>query len=202
MGAVLHYVHDPMCSWCWGYRPTWLRLRDALPRDVTINTVLGGLAPDNEQPMPPALQASLQGHWRRIASELGTSFNFDFWTRCQPRRSTYPACRAVIAAARQNREEDMILAIQRAYYLRAMNPSDSETLETLAAEEGLDIRQFSDDLEAPSTQDALLAQINTARAWRVPGFPSLVLERAESLHAITLDYRDHRVSLQSIVAVA
>ncbi|MCP4060185.1 MAG: DsbA family protein, partial [Pseudoalteromonas sp.] len=20
----LIYVHDPMCSWCWGYKPTWL----------------------------------------------------------------------------------------------------------------------------------------------------------------------------------
>ncbi|MFT6977114.1 MAG: putative protein-disulfide isomerase, partial [Shewanella psychromarinicola] len=21
--TTLYYVHDPMCSWCWGYRPTW-----------------------------------------------------------------------------------------------------------------------------------------------------------------------------------
>jgi putative protein-disulfide isomerase len=55
-----------------------------------------------------------------------------------PRRSTYAACRAVIAARRQNPgyEEKMILAIQQAYYLEARNPADSHTLIELASEIG------------------------------------------------------------------
>ena len=30
--AVLVYVHDPMCSWCYGFRPTWVGLRAILPQ--------------------------------------------------------------------------------------------------------------------------------------------------------------------------
>ena len=46
MPAVLYYVHDPMCSWCWGFRPTWLALQDQLPEGVRVQRLLGGLAPD------------------------------------------------------------------------------------------------------------------------------------------------------------
>jgi putative protein-disulfide isomerase len=199
MAAVLHYFHDPMCSWCWGYRPTWLQLRAALPANIVVRNVLGGLAPDNDQPMPTELQATIRSHWRRIASELGTEFNFDFWTQCKPRRSTYPACRAVLAASAQDREEDMIHAIQRAYYLRAMNPSDQDTLVGLANELNLDVAKFCADLDSVRIQETLLQHIALARGWRVPGFPSLVLLAGEKKFSITLDYQRHQTSLDSIL---
>ena len=112
-----------------GYRPVWQQLKAALPTNIRVENVLGGLAPDNDEPMPAALQEQIQAHWRRIRMDLGTEFNFDFWTENQSRRSTYPACRAVLAASLQSHEEEMIEAIQRAYYLRAMNPSNVEVLE-------------------------------------------------------------------------
>ena len=57
---TLYYVHDPMCSWCWGYRPQWLKLKAALPEHVHVVSVLGGLAPDNHQPMPPGMREDLR----------------------------------------------------------------------------------------------------------------------------------------------
>ncbi len=196
--TTLHYVHDPMCSWCWGYRPTWERLRRALPETVSASNVLGGLAPDNDEPMPEEMRSSIRGHWRRIAETLGTEFNFAFWDRCAPRRSTYPACRAVLAAARQDREEDMILAIQQAYYLRAMNPSDNETLVVLADELDLDPGRFVVDLLSPGIHRELLVQVDRARQWQVPGFPALVLEIHGGFPHVPLDYRDYRTSLTAI----
>jgi putative protein-disulfide isomerase len=138
--SILYHVHDPMCSWCWGYRRVWDELRSALPESVVVVNVVGGLAPDSDEPMPMAQRETIAGYWGRIAEETGAEFNFDFWQQCEPRRSTYPACRAVIAAARQGAEEAMIDAIQRAYYLRAMNPSNTSTLVQLAIELGLPLR--------------------------------------------------------------
>ena len=145
---TLYFYHDPMCSWCWGYRPTAQALFSSLPENVSMKNVLGGLAPDSDEPMSAELRSTISGHWKRIHDTLGTEFNFDFWTNCKPRRSTYPACRAVIAATNQDREEDMIFAIQRAYYLRAMNPSDLETLEALADELDLNRALFQSDLRS------------------------------------------------------
>ena len=120
----LYYFHDPMCSWCWGFRPTLLKLLGELPDEIAVRSVVGGLAADSDAPMPAEQRIAIQDHWRRIEAMLGTEFNHDFWSCCEPRRSTYPACRAVIAAERQSRGKAMTQAIQKAYYLqRAIRPT-------------------------------------------------------------------------------
>ncbi len=177
MIATLHYVLDPMCSWCWAFRPHWRRVVAWLPEGVAVRYVMGGLAPDSDQPMSPAMQRHLQSVWRLIAERTGAQFNFEFWTRCQPRRSTYPACRAVVAAAlqRDSAEAAMIEAIQDAYYMQARNPSDRDTLLELAAEIGLDPEHFARDLDADAVAERLQADFATRDRFGVQGFPSLIL---------------------------
>lgn len=187
-----------MCSWCWGYRPTAARLWAALPAEITVSYVLGGLAPDSDEPMPTQQQELIASHWHKIQALLGTEFNFSFWTGCEPRRSTYPACRAVIAAAAQHREVEMIEAIQQAYYLRAMNPSDLDTLEQLADELHLDADRFSRDARSNKTEQKLAQEIEFSRGSPINGFPSLALETTDQLVAIKLDYQDIEPTLSHI----
>jgi len=191
--ARLIYVHDPMCSWCWAFRPVCGQLQAALPTGVGFERLLGGLAADDDAPMAEALRRHLRQTWRRIEERVpGTRFNFDFWERCRPRRSTWPACRAVIAARRQaaEREDAMILAIQQAYYLEARNPSEEATLVELAGEIGLDAPGFLRDLKAPAADRTLQDEIAAARGLGVDSFPSLVLEHGASRWPIPVDYRD------------
>jgi putative protein-disulfide isomerase len=202
MTAKLFYFHDPMCSWCWGFAPTWSRLEDDLKQtfgnNIAIEYVLGGLAPDNDNPMPFELQETLQSYWRKIHQLLGTEFNFDFWTQCQPRRSTYPACRAVIAASNQGEEKSMIKALQEAYYLRALNPSNTETHLLLAEELNLDIEQFSYDISSEQTESRLKNDIQLYRKLSSNGFPSLTLQTQGRLYPISVDYKQSDVMSDSI----
>ncbi len=193
---TLYYYHDPMCSWCWGYRPTAQALFSSLPENISLKNVLGGLAPDSDEPMSAELRSTISGHWKRIHDTLGTEFNFDFWTNCKPRRSTYPACRAVIAATNQDREEDMIFAIQRAYYLRAMNPSDLESLVALADELDLDRALFQSDLRSAETELEFQRQIALTRSSPIRGFPALALEDSGQFTSVCLDYKSHETTLQ------
>jgi len=200
--AVLIYVHDPMCSWCWGFSPVLDRLMSDLPNEVGVRRLLGGLAPDSAVPMPDTTRDYVQGQWRRVQQVIpGTEFNFDFWTRCAPRRSTYPACRAVIAARSQGRHFDpaMTRAIQRAYYLEARNPSDIATLVDLARETGLDPELFEHDLESSATRRQLDDEIAEARTLGVRGFPSLVMEVDGTHQAVAVRYRDHRPMIDEIM---
>jgi len=196
--TTLYYVHDPMCSWCWAYRPAMLLLREKLPGQVAWQNVLGGLAPDSDEPMPEQTRLMVQGHWRRIEYTLGTGFNFDFWTRNQPRRDTYKACRAVIAASYQHAEERMIESIQKAYYLRAMNPSEPLILEDLAVELGLDRGRFVEDFGSAQTEAELRSQLLLRDRLMVRSFPSLVLEHNSLLSVIGHDYVDYSNSLAEI----
>ena len=196
--ATLFYIHDPMCSWCWAYRPNMLLLRKSLPKEVKWQNVLGGLAPDTDQPMPEQTRLMVQNHWRQIESTLGTSFNFDFWTKNQPRRDTYKACRAVIAASRQHAEESMIECIQKAYYLRALNPSDPLALISLANELGLDRARFMEDFGSAQTEAELARQLQLRDRLLVRSFPSLVLEYQSVVARISHDYQDYRTSLAEV----
>jgi len=169
-----------------------------MPDSVRLVKILGGLAPDSDEPMAANLVESLPKAWQKIHDLLGTEFNFDFWTKCEPRRSTYPACRAVLAAGHQDRYDEMTDAIQRAYYLRAMNPSDTDTLNTLAAETGLDTAMFADDMHSAATEQELQRQVRFSRASPIDGYPSLVLDIEGVLTTVARDYQDAGTTLAHI----
>ena len=199
--SILYYVHDPMCSWCWAFVPVWNTIKQNLPDNIEVQYLLGGLAPDSNEPMPNAMQVAISGYWKTIMQRVpGTTFNFEFWEKCEPRRSTYPSCRAVIAARKQDasKEEAMITAIQEGYYLRAMNPSNDSTLIELASDLGLNPELFEKDLNRPETQRALMEEINMGRAIGAQGFPSLILKNASGYRFIALDYNDANVTLTQL----
>ncbi len=197
--AKLIYVYDPMCSWCWGFRETWLKLQAAIGDKLAIEYKVGGLAPDSGEPMRKEMQQFLQQTWQRIEQQLGTPFNHEFWHTAQPRRSTYPACRAVLVARQQNKEQEMLYAIQKAYYLDAQNPSDISTLASLAEQIGLEKNAFLKEIESEKINSLLMDEINQARSLPIQGFPSLVLENKGLYAAVPVNYLDWQSTYQQII---
>ncbi|MCU7960121.1 MAG: DsbA family protein [gamma proteobacterium symbiont of Bathyaustriella thionipta] len=197
----LYYIHDPMCSWCWAFRPALDELQRLLP-DLEIQKVLGGLAVDSDEPMPQALREQLQQTWKRIQLKVpGIHFNFTFWSECRPRRSTYPACRAVLVAAEYQLADAMTEAIQRAYYEQARNPSDDSTLLELAESLGLDRKRFLHQLNSAETAQALDAQIQLARQLGASSFPTLVYETGGSRWPLAIDYNRPQAMKEAIAGI-
>ena len=196
----LYFVLDPMCSWCWGFRPVFEQVRHALPDGVQLQYVMGGLAPDSDEPMPQKTIDYVQSQWKLVTNETGARFNWDFWQCCQPRRSTYPSCRAVIAAGMQTEDArpEMIYAIQQAYYLNAKNPSDLDTLVDCAGQIKLDQERFAKDIQSTSVEQQLQHELNLRRLLDVTGFPSLRLEGDGKIHNIEINFKDARKILHQI----
>jgi len=190
---VLLYFHDPMCSWCWSFDAVFERLLKKLPDDLVVKRILGGLAKDTNEPMPTEMQEMLENTWATIEHEVpGVTFNFDFWKENKPRRSTYPACRAVIAARRQGDLYDVMMtkAIQKAYYKDAKNPSDDEVLLSIANEMGLDTTLFSSHLNSDEVNQELQSEIEFTRSVGVSSFPSLLLQARTNYWHVQHDYND------------
>ena len=200
----LYYIHDPMCSWCWGFQKTWQQVQNDLDKLVSIEYIVGGLAPDSDQPMPKAQQQAIASYWQTIQDKIpGTEFNFDFWTQCSPRRSTYPACRAVLAAKTldENKEIAMIDAIQHAYYLQAQNPSDTDTLIACAEKIGLQKAAFQNALHSNIVEDLFQQQLQLCAELGARGFPSLILGTAQTNQYIQIDYNNPSVITQQVIAL-
>lgn len=167
-----------------------------------VQYLVGGLAPDSNEPMPPSMQRFLQQTWHKIEQHIPSQgFNHQFWEQCQPRRSTYPACRAVLAAKQIDPalEKTMIAAIQQAYYQRAMNPSDEDTLLKLAEELTLDKKTFHHWLHHPQIEERLQQEIEQCRQLGGNSFPSLVLVAHQKAHPISIDYNDETPMLRAIL---
>ncbi|WP_391091780.1 DsbA family protein [Vibrio sp. NH-UV-68] len=194
----LYYVYDPMCSWCWGYKPVWDKIQQALRDKIDIQFLVGGLAPDSDVAMPQEMQQQIAAYWKKIENYLGTPFNYDFWIQNVPRRSTYPACRAVLAARQQGAELAMLESIQRAYYLEARNPSDSDVLIELAQQAGLNQQQFVVDYGSAEIDQMLKQEIAFARSIGGNSFPSLFVETAHGIVELQVDYQSAQNTIGQI----
>lgn len=183
------YVMDPMCSWCWAFNPSIESLK-TIYSQYEWDYLMGGLAPDSDQPMPTDMQQKLQAIWQHIEQQTGTIFNHEFWPKNKPRRSTYPACRAVITAEHlaPGSSAEMINSIQKAYYQDASNPSNKDVLIKLAKQIKLDPVVFEQRLNEPETQIELDAQINQAHTLGAQGFPSLFIENNDEITALSYGY--------------
>ena len=204
MVTILYYIHDPMCSWCYAFDSSLTALQKELPDFIRIKKIAGGLAPDTTNPMPVELQQKIQLTWRRIEQTVpNMQFNYDFWIINTPVRSTYPACRAVLAARQQGAdfEDKMIGAIQTAYYQKAKNPSLESTLLECAIEVGLDVNRFADDLTSNEIEEELQNEIRIAKKLGVISYPSLLLEHNGRLFPVTVDYLDHETMIREIVSI-
>ncbi|GLP96675.1 DsbA family protein [Paraferrimonas sedimenticola] len=170
----LLYVMDPMCGWCYGFQPELEALLAKYP-NAQVDWIMGGLAPDSQTPMDEQLRQTIASYWHQIEAKSQVSFNHEFWTLNTPYRSTYPACRAVIAAEtiQANSAQAMAKAIQAAYYQEAKNPSLETTLTACASGIGIDEAQFEKTLHSAQTQQRLQQQLDIARQLQVSGFPAL-----------------------------
>ncbi len=201
---VLIYNYDPMCSWCWAFSRTWQTVRAALG-SKSVFYLAGGLAPDSAEPMPEAQRLQIQSYWRKIMERVpGTEFNFDFWSHNTPRRSTYLACRAVLAVKQlaPDKEAAMVDAIAKAYYLQAQNPSDADVLINCAV--SLDVDAQSVQALLSSKELELVFQEHLALTTRLQqlgvasGFPSLVLLQEQQFKTIAIDYNHPESILEQL----
>ena len=168
-----------------------------------MDYLLGGLAPDSNQPMPIETREYVKGNWKRIQEMIpDTRFNYDFWTSCEPKRSTYPACRAVICAKQQHPDFEnlMIYSIQKSYYLEAQNPSNEDVLIDIAKKLGLDIDKFKIDLKSLQVNEILLDEIKLARSMEMNSMPSLALQVNSTLKVIDIDYLDANYIIKQIIS--
>lgn len=184
------YVMDPMCAWCYGFTPELEAFLQA-HSNIDIEWVMGGLAPDNNQPMSEQMRTTIAAYWQQIEAKTQATFNHDYWHCNTPYRSTYLACRAVIVASDslENGAEKMVNAIQIAYYQNAQNPSLENTLIECAIEIGIDKDKFVHALNSEQTQNTLTQHLAMTQQLHVTGFPALFyLDESNRAYPLALGF--------------
>jgi putative protein-disulfide isomerase len=180
--AVLHYIYDPLCGWCYAAAPLVRAAREVM----AVRAHGGGMMTGSRrQQVSPQLRDYVIPHDRRIAELTGQPFGeayFDGLLRDKGAiYDSEPPIAAVLAAdAIANRGLDLLARIQTAHYVDGRRIAEISVLIELAAETGLEKQAFTATIEAMSGERTQ-AHINESRALLAKagggGFPTFVLER-------------------------
>ncbi len=188
--GTLYYFGDPMCSWCWGFKPVLEQVDREYPELKRV-TVMGGLRGGEELPMSDPLMEMIRGAWLRIEHSTGQTFNHEFWKENRPLATTWPACRAVLSARLLDpeREWPYMVGMFGAYFSRALDPSRRETHLRIAEEHGFDRQEFAATLESEEVEQAMQKDLLTTQRFGITGFPSVVLSVADQNYLISPGYQ-------------
>ncbi|HEH8398712.1 TPA: protein-disulfide isomerase [Pseudomonas aeruginosa] len=195
--ATVHYVGDPMCSWCWGISPGLKTLEMyAAAQGVGFRVTVGGLRPGGGDPWNDQFKSFLHDEWTHIATTTGQPFGFKLLERPIFNYDTEPACRAIVVARRIFDEESapspstyaFFCAVQRSFYVDGKDLSETNSYLDACDEAGLDFGKFSRAFLTDRAREITRQDFASARRWGVRSFPALVLERKGSIRPLSSGY--------------
>jgi len=191
---MLLYFADPMCSWCWGFAPVIAQVREAWGDRFEAHLVVGGLNPDQREPLDARTRAAVREHWQHVIDATGQPFDFGFFEREAFVYNTEPACRAVVAARtlEPGSEFRMLHALHVAFYAANRDVTDAAVLCDIAAGLDFDRDAFAHCFDDPKTRLATGNDFMATQSLGIQGFPALLVGDDEhGLTGLTVGYQDY-----------
>ncbi|MCW8933223.1 MAG: DsbA family protein [Gammaproteobacteria bacterium] len=184
-GWAVHYIGDPMCSWCWGISPTVGAVENFCEaQGIEFSITMGGLRAGGGDPWNEAFKDFLRNEWQHIAQATGQPFGFSLLEAADFDYDTEPACRAVatvkLLQARNHLPNTIVLkffsAVQFKFYAEGQDPKVADFYTSICASLALDFDEFRNAFNSPEAQQAVQQEFVRCRQWGVRSFPTLLLE--------------------------
>lgn len=179
MNAVLHYIYDPLCGWCYGAEPlVWAA---AKVDGLALAMHAGGLWPQPTR-LPAHTREYIKQADARVGQMSGQPYGEPYLSGLLFDPDLVLESRPVIAAVLAAQALDpakalpMLRGIQHAHYEHGKHVVRDEVLRDVAAQIGLDAGPFeAARVEAPVEEHIAASQelMNNVGA---QGFPTFVLQ--------------------------
>jgi putative protein-disulfide isomerase len=184
--AKLHYIHDPLCGWCYAVKP----LTDAITVSGMQIVLHGGGLWDPVGTLGDDKRAYIRRNDRRIAKLTGMTFGTAYLDELLARESTIfwsrPTIAGVLAAAAVKRSSELAMmhAIQHAHYFEGRSVVEPVVLSAIAGSIGLPTNDFDRVLPGVSVDDHIFATRDLMRRNGLGSFPSFLVEAGNMLTRI------------------
>ncbi len=168
------YFTDPICSSCWGIEPQLRKLKLEYGEEIEIEYRMGGLLPDWSYNSGGISKPSdVAHHWDEVSIHYDMPIDGDVWLE-DPLDSSYPPSIAYKAAQMQNQyKADLFLReIREMVFLKKLNITKWEHLETAAKISGLNVKEFKSDYENKAKEE-FYQDLAIAKQYGVRGFPTI-----------------------------
>ncbi len=196
-GLAVHYIGDPMCSWCWGISPTVNAVAAFCEAEgIAFSLTMGGLRAGGGDPWNLAFKTFLRNEWSHIAQVTGQPFGFTLLEADRFDYDTEPACRAVVTVqflqAQSHLEGSTALrffsAVQRKFYVDGKDPTLTEFYASICADMDLNFDEFRTLFESEGARKAVTQAFVRCRQWGLRAFPTLLLERNAGTETLASGY--------------
>jgi putative protein-disulfide isomerase len=187
MNAVLHYLYDPLCGWCYGAEPLVAAAADV--DGLTLRLHAGGLWPQPTR-LPDHLRRYIQQADARVGQMSGQPYGDAYLNGLLFDPELVLESRPVIAAVLAAQTVDpskalpMLRGIQHAHYERGLHVVRAETLRQVAAEIGLDAAKFEQALRAVPVDEHIAESQELMNNVGAQGFPTFVLQIGDDWFAV------------------
>lgn len=188
--AVLHYIYDPLCGWCYGAAPL-LEVARQLP-GIAIELHAGGLwLGSRRQAMGTALRDYVRPHDERIQTLTGQPFGDRYFHELLLDQSlqldSEPPIRAILAVVASGGDGlQMLTRIQQSHYRDGDWIGELHPLAALAAEQDIDEQRFEQNYHSVALDSHLAESQRLLQRLGARGYPTLALERSGRLMPLTV----------------
>ncbi|ALT76294.1 DsbA family protein [Paucibacter sp. KCTC 42545] len=187
----LHYIHDPLCGWCYGAAPLVKAAREVIP---VLPRGGGMMTGARRQRVTAELRSFVMAHDVSVAQASGQRFGEGYQEGLLRDATAVfdsePPTAAMLAAeAMAGRGLDLLAQLQTAHYVDGLRIADRAVLIEMAAAIGLDPEGFAQALDQ-QLGGPVQAHIKDSRAFMAQvgaqGFPSMVLETEGGLQTVNV----------------
>ena len=187
MTAILHYLHDPLCGWCYGAEPLVRAAETVDGLELSLHG--GGLWP-RPTSLPEDMRGYIQKADARIAAMSGQPFGEAYLDGLllDPTLVLHsrPTVAAVLAAQALDARKapTMLRGIQHAHYEEGRRVVEHGVLCDVAAGCGLGREAFAAALERVPVDEHIQETRSLMGRVGSNGFPTFVLELDGTLHVV------------------
>jgi putative protein-disulfide isomerase len=187
MNAVLHYIYDPLCGWCYGAEP--LVSAASKVDGLALRMHAGALWPQPTR-LPEHMRRYIREADARIGRMSGQPYGEPYLNGllfdAELVLDSRPVISAVLAAQALDPDKalPMLRGIQHAHYERGQHVVREETLMAVAAEIGLDAAAFASARSSVPVDEHIAQSQELMNNVGAQGFPTFVLEIGNDWFAV------------------
>ncbi|HLV48856.1 MAG TPA: hypothetical protein VKY35_07330 [Aliidiomarina sp.] len=196
-GWAVHYISDPMCSWCWGISPIIRKVADyCQAQGIEFTLTMGGLRPGGGELWNDALKNFLRQEWQQINQTTGQPFGYALLEQVAFNYDTEPACRAIAVVKLLQAKLgfpivtllNFLAAMQHKFYVESQDPKEVGFYASICNELELSFDEFSALFHSTEGQQAVQQDFMQSRQWGVRAFPTLLLEHNGKIKPLSVGY--------------
>jgi putative protein-disulfide isomerase len=175
---ALIYGFDPLCGWCFAFRPTMHALHTAFP-DLPIELLMGGLVlGERVRPIAHDREYLVRGlaEVERVAGvRAGAPFFEGLLAAGSYVSNSEPPCRAVVTMQELAPERAFAFAhaLPAAYYEQGQPLDDPAVIGEIAAAQGVDADRFIAHWQSDAAHESTQRAFVVARAAGIVSYPTL-----------------------------